>query len=492
MYIKYIFITLIFSILIFNFLFLINKSLLTNHLKNITYQLLLLSTGVVAVASIYLVCSFNNNFSYIQSLMTFDLHLQFFNIFWSFGLDGFSLLFFALTSCIIFVCCLFIWHVPAIRFYGNVLLSLDLILLILFATRDLFVLYLCFEILLIPMFLLIGIEGSREKKIRAAYLFFFYTFLGSFSMILALLYIYNTVGSFALIVLQQHSFTSFESKLLWLAFFIGFSSKIPMFPFHIWLPEAHVEAPTAGSVILAGILLKLGVYGFVRVHLELFHDSSLYFAPFIFTLCTIGVLNASFAAIAQQEIKRLVAYSSVAHMNLLTMGIFCNNLMGFEGAILQCLSHAFVSSGLFFLIGCLYSRYHTKAIAYYSGLTIYMPLYSILLTTYTFANIALPGTSAFTAEFMMLSGIYNSSPWHCYLSATSVFFGGAYSLWANNRILFGNPKITHLNLQSDLTLKEIIVLLLLLLFVFYAGINANIFVKYIDIYCCNTLALYIN
>jgi NADH-quinone oxidoreductase subunit M len=260
-----------------------------------------------------------------------------------------------------------------------------------------------------------------------------------------------------------------------------------MFPFHIWLPEAHVEAPTTGSVLLAGVLLKLGVYGFMRVHLGICYEASLYFSPLILTLSCLGVLLASFAAISQSDLKRLIAYSSVAHMNMLTMGIFSFQLEGLNGAILQCVSHAFVSSGLFFMVGSLYDRYHTKVIYYYGGLTQTMPLYALMLTFFNLANIALPGTSSFSAELMLLLGVYACSPLHCVVAGLSIFFGAVYSLWVNNRILFGLVKQSSILVYGDLKAVEFFILAILLCFTILLGIDTQLCFKLVDPYCIKLL-----
>jgi len=278
----------------------------------------------------------------------------------SFGLDGISIFFFVLTSLLIFLCVLFVWDEPLLKEYVISLLLIALLLLLVFSVLDVFLFYIFFEGILIPMFLMIGLWGSRERKIRAVYLLFFYTLFGSLLMLIGLLYIYSVTGTLNLEYLLAWPFTFEEQCWLWLAFFLSFSSKIPMFPFHIWLPEAHVEAPTVGSVLLAGILLKLGVYGFLRFSLSLFPEASLYFSPFVYLLSVLGVIYASLSAIRQTDLKRIIAYSSVAHMNLVTLGIFSFNSIGLEGAVLQSISHGFVSGAMFLLIGVLYDRYHSR------------------------------------------------------------------------------------------------------------------------------------
>jgi len=339
------------------------------------------------------------------------------------------------------------------------------------------------------MFLIIGVWGSRERKIRAVYLFFFYTLVGSLCMLSGLLYIYSIAGTLNFEFLMSYNFSTTEQRWLWLSFFLSFAAKIPMFPFHIWLPEAHVEAPTVGSVLLAGILLKLGVYGFVRFSLTLFPEASYYFSPLIYILCILGIISASLTAIRQTDLKRIIAYSSVAHMNLVTLGIFSFNLVGLEGSILQSISHGFVAGALFFLVGILYQRYHSRLLFYYSGLVHLMPLYSVAFLIFTMANIALPGTSSFIGEFLLLAGVYKVNSIVCFFAALGVIFCGAYSLWVYNRLVFGNLKIKHVKGFSDLTFREMLIILPLLLLVIYMGISPVFFIQVIHLACSNIVSL---
>ena len=299
-------------------------------------------------------------------------------------------------------------------------------------------------------------------------------------MLISLLYIYNKFGtlSFDYIFFCTFSFT--EQFWLWLAFFLSFASKIPMFPLHIWLPEAHVEAPTIGSVILAGILLKIGVYGFIRFNLGLFPDASIYFAPLVYVLALIGIIYTSFTAIRQTDLKRIIAYSSIAHMNLVVLGIFSFNYIALQGSIIQSVSHGFISAALFFLIGILYSKYHSRYLLYYSGLVMIMPVYSLNFLYFTMANIALPGTSSFIGEFLLFLGVFQINITSTLIAALSVILSGAYSLWLNNRLLFGNIKTNFLKNYLDLNIKDFILLLPLLLIVLFSGIMPNFFFKYIQ------------
>ncbi len=358
-----------------------------------------LSSGFVLILSSLILAKFENNLYHFQELTTYRFDSQFLNFSLSFGLDGISVYFFFLSALLIFLCILFIWPEAKFKEYAINLLVIEFFLLVIFSVLDLLLFYIFFEAILIPMYLVIGIWGSRERKIRAVYLFFFYTLCGSLLMLIGILYIYSQTGSLSLEYLMSWNFSLLEQKLLWFAFFFSFASKIPMFPFHIWLPEAHVEAPTVGSVLLAGILLKLGVYGFLRFSLTLFPDASLYFSPLMYLLSVIGVIYASLSALRQTDLKRIIAYSSIAHMNLVTLGIFSFNVIGIEGSIIQSISHGFVAGGMFLLIGILYDRYHSRFLYYYGGLVHFMPLYAIFLLVFTLANIALPGTSSFTVNF---------------------------------------------------------------------------------------------
>jgi proton-translocating NADH-quinone oxidoreductase chain M len=407
------------------------------------------------------------------------------NLTFSFGLDGISIFFFVLTSLLIFLCILFIWNERLLKEYVLNLLLIELLLLLVFSVLDVFLFYIFFEAILIPMFILVGIWGSRERKIRAVYLLFFYTLFGSLLMLVGLLYMYTVAGTLNLEYLLAYKFSMEEQCWLWLAFFLSFASKIPMFPFHVWLPEAHVEAPTVGSVLLAGILLKLGVYGFLRFSLSLFPDASLYFSPLVYLLSVLGIIYASLSAIRQTDLKRIIAYSSVAHMNLVTLGIFSFNIIGIEGSILQSISHGFVAGGMFLLIGIVYDRYHSRLLYYYGGLVHMMPIYSGILLVFTMANIALPGTSSFVGEFLLLLGIYKTNVVSAVVGALGVILCGAYSLWLYNRMIFGNLKTTFVVRFKDLNFLEFSILLPLLFFVVYMGVYPSFFSNFIHLSVCN-------
>lgn len=456
----------------------------TNDEKKLKF-LSLGTSLVVLLLSIAILLTFKNNVEVFQYAVIYKIDSSFLNFSVAFGLDGISLYFFYLSALLTVLCILFVWEEKKFKEYAVNLLLIELFLLIIFSVLDLMFFYIFFEAILVPMYLLIGIWGSRERKIRAVYLFFFYTLCSSLLFLISILYIYNKTGSLNLEYLMTVEFTFTEQLFLWCGFFLSFASKIPMFPFHIWLPEAHVEAPTVGSVLLAGILLKLGVYGLLRFNLTLFPDASLYFSPLVYLMSCIGVIYASLAALRQTDLKRIIAYSSVAHMNLVTLGIFSFNTVGIEGSILQSVSHGFVSGGLFFLIGILYNRYHTRYLYYYGGLVHFMPVYSAIFLVFTLANIALPGTSSFVGEFLLLSGIYKTNVVTGIIAALGVILSGAYSLWLYNKMTFGNLKVTYLSKFQDINFREFFIMLPLFIYIFVMGVYPSLFTENLHISILN-------
>lgn len=466
--------TLIFFILGFGIL----AIWLSNFNDKKLQQFSLLISSLVLIFSCIIIYQFDCNKMYFQNIVIYKIGSLGLNYNLYFGLDGISIYFFFLSSLLIFLCILFIWDEKNFKLYALNLFLIEFFLLIIFSSLNIFVFYVFFEAILMPMFIIIGVWGSRARKIRAAYLFFFYTLCSSFLMLLSLTYIYITVGTFDLEYIYSWTFSLKEQYFLWFSFFLSFASKIPMFPLHLWLPEAHVEAPTVGSVLLAGILLKLGVYGFLRFSLVLFPEASIYFSPLIFLFSILGVIYASLTAIRQTDIKRIIAYSSVAHMNIIVLGIFSFNIIGIEGAIIQSISHGFVAGGMFLLIGILYNRYHSRFLYYYGGLVHAMPLFATFFLTFTLANIALPTTSSFVGEFLLLTGIYYNNFYACFFSATGVILCGAYSLWLANRILFGNLKLEYTTIFLDLTKKEFVILIPLFLFILLIGIYPSFLSAY--------------
>lgn len=399
------------------------------------------------------------------------------NINFNLGVDGISLFFVILTTLLVPLCLLASWDSIKIHVkeYLIAFLVMETLLIIVFSIMDLLLFYVFFESVLIPMFLIVGIWGSRERKIRAAYLLFLYTLVGSVLMLLAILLIYSIAGTTTYTNLLTVQFDESLQKFLWLAFFASFAVKVPMVPVHIWLPEAHVEAPTAGSVILAGVLLKLGSYGLIRFSMPLFPAATIYFTPLVYTMAAIAVIYTSLTAIRQSDMKRIIAYASVAHMNVILVGMFALNMQGLEGAMIQMLSHGLVSSALFLCVGVLYDRHHSRMVKYYSGMAHTMPLFAIVFMFMTMANIALPGTSSFVGEFLILAGAFQVNTTICVLAGTGMILGGGYSLWLYNRIAFGNLKVQAIKQFSDMNRREFMVFLPLTVGTLVMGIYPEIF-----------------
>jgi len=432
------------------------------------------------IGSLFVWGSFQKSTSYFQFVYK-HYWLFNFNLNFTIGVDGISLFFLLLTTLLIPLCILTSWNSVSFNskeFFIS-FLALDFFLIGTFCVLDLLFFYIFFESVLIPMFLIIGIWGSRDRKILAAYYFFLYTLLGSVLMLLSILYIQFHVGTLDYETLLTFSFSELEQKFLWFTFFLAFASKVPMVPVHLWLPEAHVEAPTAGSVILAGVLLKLGTYGFIRFSLPLFPKASFFFTPLIYTIAAVGIIYASFTAIRQTDFKRIIAYTSIAHMNLVILGIFSFNSLGIEGAILQSLSHGFVASALFLIIGVVYDRYRTRLVQYYGGLATVMPLYIATFLFFTMANISFPGTSSFIGEFLILVGSFQVNTTVTFLGATGVIIGGGYSLWLFNRIAFGNLKIQYTTKFLDLSFRELVIFAPLILCTIVVGVYPNVFLSFL-------------
>ena len=395
------------------------------------------------------------------------------------GIDGISLFFLLLTTLLIPLCLLVSWNSvnTNVREYLIAFLSIEFLLIGVFCVLDVLMFYILFESILIPMFLVIGIWGSRERKMLASYYFFLYTLLGSVVMLLSILYMYIQTGTTDYEILLTFVFSDLEQKLLWFTFFLAFAAKVPMVPVHLWLPEAHVEAPTAGSVILAGVLLKLGSYGFIRFSLPLFPSASFYFAPFVYTISLVGVVYTSLTAIRQTDFKRIIAYTSVAHMNVVMIGIFSFTNVGIEGALLQSLSHGFVASALFVIIGVVYERYRTRLVKYYGGLVHTMPLYTSIFLFFTMANIGFPGTSGFIGEFLILAGSFKVNTTVTFFGATGMVLGGCYSLWLFNRICFGNLKSQYLPNTLDINKREFTIFLPLICYTIILGLVPDVYLN---------------
>nr|YP_009365185.1 NADH dehydrogenase subunit 4 [Gracilaria changii]ARJ60467.1 NADH dehydrogenase subunit 4 [Gracilaria changii]ART65136.1 Nad4 [Gracilaria changii] len=421
--------------------------------------------------SLFLWVQFDNTSALFQFSNTYNW-LPSINLYYTIGIDGISLFFILLTTLLTVLCILISWGSvqDLIKEYLLCFLLLEFFLIQVFCVLDLLWFYIFFESVLIPMFLIVGIWGSRQRKIRAAYQFFLYTLVGSLLMLLALLIIYFEVGTTDLQVLWYYRFTELKQIIFWLAFFSSFAVKIPMIPFHIWLPEAHAEAPTAGSVILAGILLKMGGYGFLRFSIPMFPEASIYFTPLVFTLSIIAILYASLTTLRQVDLKKIIAYSSVSHMGFVTIGIFSLNLQGIEGSILLMLSHGLVSSALFLCVGILYDRYKTRILKYYSGLMQVMPIFGIFFLIFTFANLGFPGTSSFIGELLVLVGAFQINRILTLFASIGMILGAAYSIWLFNRISFGGLKLQYFSSFQDISRREFWILLPLVFVILWIGI----------------------
>jgi NADH-quinone oxidoreductase subunit M len=386
------------------------------------------------------------------------------------GVDGFSLPLIILTTFLMPFCILASWESIENRLkeYFVAFLVLEAMVIGVFAALDLFLFYVFFEAGLIPMFLIIGIWGGK-RRIYAAFKFFLYTLLGSLLMLVAMIAMFWDAGTTDIVRLLAHKFSPSLQFWLFLAFFASFAVKMPMWPVHTWLPDAHVEAPTAGSVILAGVLLKLGGYGFIRFSLPMFPDASAYFAPLIYSLSVIAIIYTSLVALMQDDMKKLIAYSSVAHMGFVTMGLFTMTPQGIQGAMFVMISHGLVSGALFLCVGVIYDRMHTRDIAAYGGLVERMPMYAVAFLVFTMANVGLPGTSAFVGEFLALAGAFRANPWVAFFATTGVILSAAYALWLYRRVVFGELTKPELRTIPDLNAREIATLAPLLFLVIYYG-----------------------
>ena len=386
------------------------------------------------------------------------------------GVDGISVLFVILTTFLMPICILASFEsiTSRVKEYMIAFLVLETLVIGVFCALDLILFYIFFEGGLIPMFLIIGVWGGK-RRIYASYKFFLYTFLGSVLMLVAMMAMYWNAGTTSIPELLAHDFPASMQPWLWVAFFASFAVKMPMWPVHTWLPDAHVEAPTAGSVILAGILLKLGGYGFLRFSLPMFPIASLDFAPFVFTLSVVAIIYTSLVALMQEDIKKLIAYSSVAHMGFVTMGIFAANEQGVQGAIFQMLSHGLVSGALFLCVGVVYDRMHTREIAY-GGLVNRMPKYAVAMLIFTMANVGLPGTSGFVGEFLTMMGVFRVNSWVAIFAATGVILSAAYALWLYRRVVFGALEKESLRSILDLNRREKILLYPLIVLTIFFGV----------------------
>ncbi|GLQ07174.1 NADH-quinone oxidoreductase subunit M [Sneathiella chinensis] len=392
------------------------------------------------------------------------------------GVDGISMLFIILTTFLMPLCVLASWNAitTRVREYMIAFLIMETLMVGVFCALDMVLFYLFFEAGLIPMFLIIGIWGGANR-VYASFKFFLYTLLGSVLMLVAMITMYFIVGTTDIPTLMAYNFDVDLQYWLWLAFFASFAVKVPMWPVHTWLPDAHVQAPTAGSVILAGVLLKMGGYGFLRFSIPMFPVGSEFFTPFVFALSVVAIIYTSLVALVQKDMKKLIAYSSVAHMGFITIGIFTFTQQGLEGGILQMLSHGIVSGALFLCVGVIYDRMHTREIARYGGLVHRMPKYALIFMVFTMATIGLPGTSGFVGEFLILIGTYQVSTWTAFLATTGVILGAAYSLWLYRRVVFGEMVNEDLKDILDVNKRELAIFVPLIVVAMWMGIYPDPF-----------------
>jgi len=395
---------------------------------------------------------------------------------WALGIDGIALMLIVLSVFLMPICIGASWTSIEKRVgeYMAAFLLMETLMIGVFAAQDLFLFYIMFEAGLIPMYLIIGIWGGADR-IYASYKFFLYTLLGSVLMLIAMLWMVHEAGTTDIPALMQYDFPPQAQTWLWLAFFASFAVKMPMWPVHTWLPDAHVQAPTAGSVILAGVLLKMGGYGFIRFSLPMFPEASAQFAWLIYGLSMAAVVITSLIALVQHDMKKLIAYSSVAHMAIVTVGLFAFNPQGLEGSMIVMLSHGLVSGALFLAVGVIYDRLHTREIDRYGGLSVNMPYYALFLMLFTMASVGLPGTSGFVGEFLSLAGIYQVSSWVALISTTGIILGAAYMLYLYRRVAFGEQKNADAAAMPDLSAREWLMMVPLAAAVLWMGVYPESF-----------------
>ncbi len=451
--------------------------------KRNIYHVALWTTAVTFVLSLFIWTNFDNTdpgFQMVEQAPWISGKIGY-----KMGVDGISMLFVILTTFLMPLCILAsrLTVKKYFKEYMVAFLVLETLMIGVFCALDLVLFYVFFEGGLIPMFLIIGIWGG-PRRVYASFKFFLYTLTGSVLMLLAILAMYWEAGTTDIPTLLNHPFPASMQTWLWIAFFASFAVKMPMWPVHTWLPDAHVEAPTAGSVVLAAILLKMGGYGFLRFSLPMFPLASADLAPFIFVLSVVAIIYTSYVALMQEDMKKLVAYSSVAHMGFVTMGLFAMNAQGVQGGIFQMLSHGIVSGALFLCVGVIYDRMHTREIAAYGGLVNRMPIYAAVFLVFTMANVGLPGTSGFVGEFLTLLGTFQINTWVAFFATTGVILSAAYALWLYRRVILGVLDKESLRSILDLSGREMVILaplvLLTLFFGFYPAPIMNVTAAAVD------------
>ncbi len=438
-------------------------------------QVAMWTSCAVFLLSLLLWANFDNSTAEFQFVEHHEW-MPAFNISYHVGVDGISVLFVLLTTLLTPICILASWESiqERVKEYMIAFLVLETMMVGMFAALDIVVFYIFFEAVLLPMFLIIGVWGG-QRRVYAAFKLFLYTLLGSVLMLIAVMTMYFDAGTADIPTLLAHDFPAGMQTWLWLAFFASFAVKVPMWPVHTWLPDAHVEAPTAGSVILAGVLLKFGGYGFLRFSLPMFPLATADFTPLIYTLSIIAVIYTSLVALAQEDMKKLIAYSSVAHMGFVTIGTFTLTVQGIEGAIYTMLSHGVVSAALFLIVGVVYDRIHSREIARYGGLVHRMPVYALMFMLFMLASVGLPGTGGFVGEFLVLVGAFQANTWVAALAATGVILGAVYMLYLYRRIIFGQLTKEHLMKIGDMSRREIMVFAPLVVLVLWMGVYPSSF-----------------
>ncbi|CDX29667.1 NADH-quinone oxidoreductase chain M (NADH dehydrogenase I, chain M) (NDH-1, chain M) [Mesorhizobium plurifarium] len=428
-----------------------------------------ITTAFTFVISLFIWTGFDNSqagFQFVEKHAWLDSGISY-----HMGVDGISMLFVILTTFLMPLSILASWEAieKRVKAYMIAFLILETLMIGVFCALDIVLFYVFFEAGLIPMFIIIGVWGGK-RRVYASFKFFLYTLAGSVLMLLAIMAMFFQSGTTDIPTLLTHHFPANMQTWLWLAFFASFAVKMPMWPVHTWLPDAHVEAPTAGSVILAAILLKMGGYGFLRFSLPMFPEASAMFAPLVFTLSVVAIIYTSLVALMQEDMKKLIAYSSVAHMGFVTMGIFAMNQEGVQGAIYQMLSHGLVSGALFLCVGVIYDRMHTREIDAYGGLVNNMPKYATVFMIFTMANVGLPGTSGFIGEFLTMLGVFRVNTWVAFFAATGVILSAAYALWLYRRVIFGALTKDSLKNLLDLSPREKAIMYPLVVLVIFFGV----------------------